>query len=124
MSVVPFREAQSNRLGIALMCPTMLVFATQDAFSKHLVARYDVFMVTAIRYWFMALLATVLAARHLGGLRAAIRPARPLLQIGRGVLLASQICIMVTSFVLIGLIETHAIFAAAPLLVTALSGPL
>ena len=106
------------------MCLTMLVFATQDAFSKHLVSRYDVFMVTAIRYWFMALLATMLAARHLGGLRSAIRPVRPVLQIGRGVLLASQICIMVTSFVLIGLIETHAIFAAAPLLVTALSGPL
>lgn len=124
MSIATFREAQSNRLGIALMCLTMLVFATQDALSKHLVSRYDVFVVTAIRYWFMALLATMLAARHMGGLRATVRSARPALQIGRGLLLASQICVMVTAFVLLGLIETHAIFASAPLLVTALAGPL
>ena len=112
-----------QQAGIGLMCLAMLIFAFQDTLSKYLVAQYDVFMVTAIRYWFMALFATVLAARHLGGLRATIRTRYPLQQIARGLLLATQICIMVTSFVLLGLIETHAIFAACPLLIAALARP-
>ncbi len=118
-----FRETQSPRAGIALMCVTMLIFAFQDTLSKYLASRYDVILVTTIRFWFMAVVAILVASRHGGGLGATARSARPLLQILRGALLAGQVCIMVTSFVLLGLIETHAIFAATPLLIAALSGP-
>ena len=38
-------------------------------------------------------------------------------------LLAVEICVTVLSFVLLGLIGTHAIFAVYPLLVAALAGP-
>ena len=118
-------DARSHdRTGIALMCVTMLVFAFQDNLSKHLAGTYNVFLVTAIRYWFMALLASVLAARHAGGLMATIRSRHPWAQLARGVLLATQICVMISSFVLLGVIETHAIFAATPLLIAALAGPL
>lgn len=118
-----FRETQSPRAGIALMCGTMLIFAFQDTLSKYLGARYDVVFIVAIRFWFMALLAVFVAARSAGGFRATMRSGRPVLQVLRGVMLAGQVCIMVTSFVLLGLIETHAIFAATPLLIAALSGP-
>ncbi|MEN0041336.1 MAG: DMT family transporter [Pseudomonadota bacterium] len=124
MTNTTFHEPQNNRLGIALMCLTMLIFAFQDMLSKHLAGTYNVYMVTAIRYWVLALLGVYLAARHADGFRAAIRSAAPTWQILRGVLLVTQICVMVSAFVLLGLIEAHAIFASTPLVVAALSGPL
>jgi drug/metabolite transporter (DMT)-like permease len=42
----------------------------------------------------------------------------------RGLLLATEICVMVLGFVKLGLVESHAIFACYPLLVAALSGPI
>ena len=45
------------------------------------------------------------------------------LQVLRGLLLAVEICITVVSFILLGLIDSHAIFAMSPLLVAALAGP-
>ncbi|NCO21725.1 MAG: DMT family transporter, partial [Rhodobacterales bacterium] len=75
------------------------------------------------RYWFFAAFALSIAARRAGGLRAAAHSAQPILQCFRGVLLAAEICVMVTAFVYLGLVEAHAIFASYPLLVAALSGP-
>ena len=114
---------QDTRAGILLMCLVMLLFAFQDTLSKHLVARYDVFLVTAIRYGFMAALAVALAVRREGGLRATIATRHAPIQVVRGLLLAFQICIVVTSFVTLGVIGTHAILAATPLLIAALAGP-
>ncbi len=42
----------------------------------------------------------------------------------RGLLLAGEICVMVASFTIVGLVESHAVFACYPLLVAALSGPI
>ena len=47
-----------------------------------------------------------------------------MLQVGRGVLLALEICVAVLGFTLIGLVESHAVFACYPLIVAALSGPI
>ncbi len=115
--------AQNTRLGIWLMVATTVVFASQDAISRYLAAEYNVLMVVMIRYWFFAAFVIALAARQAGGIRAAAATRQPLLQIGRGVLLALEVCLMVLAFVLLGLGETHAIFAAYPLIVAALSGP-
>jgi len=38
--------------------------------------------------------------------------------------LAAEICVMVLAFVLLGLVESHAVFTCYPLLVAALSGPI
>ncbi len=114
---------QNTRLGILLMIATTLVFAGQDALSRHLAGEYNVLMVVMIRYWFFALFVIALAARQAGGLRRAAATRQPLLQIARGLLLAGEICLMVLAFVLLGLAETHAVFAAYPLIVAALSGP-
>jgi drug/metabolite transporter (DMT)-like permease len=65
-----------------------------------------------------------LAARKPGGIRAAAQTRFPRLQILRGVLLAAEVCVMVLAFVLLGLIESHAVFTCYPLLVAALSGPI
>ncbi|MCK0169186.1 DMT family transporter [Jannaschia sp. S6380] len=113
-----------DRLGIALMVATTAVFAAQDGLSRHLAAEYNVLMIVMIRYWFFAAFVIALAARHAGGLRAAARTSQPVVQAVRGLLLVAEICVMVGGFVLLGLVESHAIFAVYPLLVAALSGPL
>ncbi|WP_290684805.1 MULTISPECIES: DMT family transporter [unclassified Haematobacter] len=115
---------QNTRLGIVLMICTTFVFAVQDGISRHLAGEYNVLMVTMIRYWFFAAFCVALASRMPGGLRRALRPAYPKLQILRGLLLAFEICVMVLAFTLLGLVETHAIFTAYPLIVAALSGPI
>ena len=116
---------QSNnvRLGILLMVLVSLIFAVQDGLSRHLASEYNVYMIVMIRYWFFAAFVIAIASRHSGGLKAAARTRQPLLQAFRGLLLAAEICVMVTSFTVLGLVESHAIFACYPLLVAALSGP-
>lgn len=115
---------QNNRAGILLMIATTLVFAAQDGISSHLAKEYNTFVVVMIRYWFFAAFVLAIAARSAGGVRATARTKQPLLQIGRGALLALEICVAVYGFTLIGLVESHALFATYPLIITALSGPL
>jgi len=114
----------NNRLGILLMVATTFVFAVQDGISRHLADSYNVLMVVMIRYWFFAAFVIAMSARKAGGVRRVARTSQPLLQIGRGLLLAAEICVMVVAFILLGLTESHAIFTFYPLLVAALSGPI
>lgn len=107
-----------------LMIATTFVFAMQDGISRHLAGQYNVLMVVMIRYWFFAAFVIFIAARRPGGIRAAAATKQPYLQIFRGALLAVEICVMVLAFVLLGLVESHAIFTSYPLLVAALSGPI
>jgi len=112
-----------SRLGILFMFATTLVFAAQDGLSRHLAGEYNVLMIVMIRYWFFAAFVIAVAVRKSGSLRAAARTSQPFLQAVRGLLLAAEICVMVLAFVLIGLVESHAMFACYPLLIAALSGP-
>ncbi|MBC56799.1 MAG: EamA family transporter [Confluentimicrobium sp.] len=114
---------QNTRLGILLMVVTTFVFALQDGISRHLAGQYNVLMIVMIRYWFFAGFVIVVAARKAGGVRAVAATRQPVLQIFRGLLLAAEICVMVTAFVVLGLVESHAVFTSYPLLVAALSGP-
>lgn len=114
---------QNTRLGILLMVATTLVFAAQDGVSRHLGENYNVMMVVMLRYWAFAIFVTMLAMRSPGGIRAAVRTRYPLIQIARGLMLITEVCLMVVAFTKLGLIETHAVFTAYPLLVAALSGP-
>ncbi len=113
----------NSRLGILLMAATSFVFAMQDGISRHLAGEYNVLMVVMIRYWFFAGFVIVVASRNAGGVGAAAATAQPVLQIVRGLLLAGEICVAVAAFVLLGLVESHAIFASYPLMIAALSGP-
>jgi drug/metabolite transporter (DMT)-like permease len=66
----------------------------------------------------------LLARAQQGSLRAAAATAQPALQIARGLLLVAEVCILIWAFTVLGLAASHAVFAASPLLVAALSGPL
>lgn len=57
-----------------------------------------------VRFWFFAAFAIFLAARAPGGLRAAVASRKPKTQLFRGVLLALEICVMVSGLVLLGLL--------------------
>lgn len=116
-------SALNPRLGILLMVVTTFIFAMQDGISRHLAGEYNVLMVVMIRYWFFAAFVIAVATRKAGGLRAAAATSQPMLQAFRATLLAGEVCVMVLAFTLLGLVESHAIFASYPLLIAAFSGP-
>lgn len=111
------------RLGIWLMIITTFIFAVQDGISRHLAGEYNVLMIVTIRYWFFAAFVIALAKRKMGSVRRAAASKQPILQATRGLLLVTEICVLVWVFVHLGLVESHAIFACYPLLIAALSGP-
>lgn len=113
-----------TQTGIALMIAAMLSFSVQDGLSRYLAETYNTPMVVAFRYWIFAAYVLILAARRPEGFGAAIRSTRLPVHILRAVLLVIEIAIMIWAYTMIGLIETHAVFAFCPLLVVALSGPL
>ena len=116
---------QNNaRLGITLIIVTTVVFAAQDGISRHLGSTYNVQMIVMLRYWFFALFVLSAARRASGGIPQAAKTAHLGLQILRGIILTVEIWIAVLAFTLLGLIESHAIFACYPLLIAALSGPI
>ncbi len=114
---------KDNRRGIWLMVATVFAFACQDGFSRHLAETYNTLMVVMLRYWVFAGFVLVLALRRPEGFRAAVQTTRLPLHALRGLLLVAEIVIIVWGYTLIGLIESHAVFAVCPLIVVALSGP-
>ena len=114
----------NTRLGVLLMVGTTIIFAIQDGLSLHLSSTYNVYMVVMVRYWFFAAFVITISAKQAGGLRNAARTKQPFLQGFRGILLAAEICVMVSAFTLLGLVESLAIFSAYTLIVAALSGPI
>lgn len=115
--------SDGNRRGIWLMIATVFAFACQDGFSRHLAGTYNTLMIVMLRYWVFAGFVMVLALRRPEGVRTAIRSDRLAIHALRAVLLVAEISIIVWGYTLIGLIESHAVFAICPLLVVALSGP-
>lgn len=116
--------SQDNRRGIILMIIATIIFAIQDGISRHLASEYNVFLVVMLRYWFLVLFVLAMAARKSGGIRRVAQSQRVLIQAFRGFLLAAEICVLVLAFTVLGLVESHAVFVAYPLLVAALSGPI
>jgi drug/metabolite transporter (DMT)-like permease len=110
--------------GIWLMVATMAAFAMQDGFSRYLAGEYNTLMIVMIRYWVFAAFVVVLGLRQPQGLRAAVQSDRLWAHMIRGILLVAEICLIVWAYTMIGLIESHAVFAVCPLLIVALSGPL
>ena len=115
---------QNERLGIFLMVITTIVFASQDGLSKYLATEYNVYMVVMIRYWFFAAFVMTISSRKPGGVKQVAKTKTPLLQIFRSLLLVAEMCVTILAFTLLGLAETHAIFASYPLIVAMLSGPI
>ena len=110
--------------GIWLMIAAVTVFAMQDGFSRHLAETYNTFVVIMIRYWLFSVFVLILAWRQPQGFRAAVRTRHPWLHLMRASLLIAEVCVIVYGYTLIGLINSHAIFAVCPLLVAGLAVPL
>jgi drug/metabolite transporter (DMT)-like permease len=114
---------RNTRRGIWLMILAVTIFAAQDGFSRHLAETYNVLFVVMIRYWVFAAFVLVLALRRTGGLRS-VTTGQPVLHLARACLLIAEVCVIIWGYTLIGLIESHAVFAICPVLVAAMSGPI
>ena len=102
----------------------IFIFAGQDVITKYLGDRYPALFITMIRFWAFAIFVFCFAASSPGGIRRAILTRRPWLQIARGLLLVTEIVIIVFSYVHAGLAMSQSIFQATPLIITVLSIPL
>jgi drug/metabolite transporter (DMT)-like permease len=81
-------------------------------------------MVVMIRYWFFAAFVMTISSRKPGGVKQVAKTKTPLLQIFRSLILVAEMCVTILAFTLMGLAETHAIFASYPLIIAMLSGPI
>ncbi|RRH74716.1 DMT family transporter [Falsigemmobacter faecalis] len=116
-------SASDNRAGIWLMVVGVAAFTVQDGLSRYLAGQTTVWFTIMLRYWFFAAFVLLMAWRKPEGFRAAVSLRRPGLHLSRAVLHVAEILVIVLSFTLIGLINTHAVFQICPLLVAALAGP-
>jgi drug/metabolite transporter (DMT)-like permease len=115
--------ASSNMKGYIFAILTFTIFACQDAISKHLGAIYPPVFIAMLRFWVFAVFTIVVAAHFGGGLRKVMRSRAPWLQVLRGVLLAAQVVVAITSFSMAGLVQTQAIMSATPLITAVLAIP-
>ena len=111
------------RLGIILMILVTMIFAVQDGISRYVAEQTNPITVVTIRYWFFALFVLALCKIRNGSIRAVAQTRQPILQIGRGVILVTQIVTAVFAFVSVGIIGFHTLFAIYPLMIAAMSVP-
>ena len=109
-------------IGILLMMTAMLTFTVMDSIGKHLTQIYPVQQAVWGRYFFHFVV--TLAFLPFVGPRRLMATSRPLVQLGRGTLLAIATLCMFTAFSYLPLANAYVISFTAPLLVTALSVPL
>ncbi|WP_103258451.1 DMT family transporter [Tabrizicola aquatica] len=117
-------SSRNPTLGIWLMIAAVATFAAQDGFARHLAGEYGTFMVIMIRYWVFAGFVLLLALRRPEGPRAAVRSGRLPTHVLRSILLIAEICLIVWSYTLVGLINSLSVFMVCPLLIVAFSGPI
>ncbi|MBD9445802.1 MULTISPECIES: DMT family transporter [unclassified Rhizobium] len=115
---------KSKTQGYIFVLLAITIFSLQDGISKHLASAYPPVFITMIRYWAFAAFTIALACKMRGGLKQTAKTKRPLLQVFRGVLLASQVVVVINCFALIGLAHSQAIFSATPILIALLSMPI
>jgi drug/metabolite transporter (DMT)-like permease len=108
-------------LGILMMLAATGMFGAMDGMSKILVLHYPAPLVLWIRH--LIAVPLVLAAFFAMRGRPPLRAARPWLQIARTTVLVVEMTLVMLAFRIMPLAAVHAIIAATPLLVTALSVP-
>ena len=89
--------------------------------TKYLSEFYNVITLNMFRYWFFFLFLIVMNSNQNKSIINISKSGNKLLQILRGSLLAIQMCFAHYCFLKLGLIETSALFAIGPLMVTGLS---
>lgn len=106
--------------GVAATLLATLLFASQDAITKHLTATVSVSQIVFVRFFFFSLFALAWAYRR-SGIRKAISSRSMVLQSIRGLLIVAEIAVFAVALRYLGVAETHVLFACFPLMVTALS---
>ena len=115
---------QNNVLfGITLMVITTFMFSSMDGVSRYLAEKNNVFTLVTMRYWFIALVMMVTCFFIKNRVSNILNTKQPYIQFSRGVILSLNNCLVVYTFTLLGLVETHAIIACYPLIVAGLSVP-
>jgi drug/metabolite transporter (DMT)-like permease len=115
-------EAQRPGLAVALMLLAMLAFAAMDGVSKALAQHLSIPQILWVRYIFNTAFVAVMLRQP--GLKATLRSRQPWLQLGRALLIIIENGVFVLAFTMMPLADMHAIAAASPLIVVALSVPL
>ena len=110
-------------LGIGLMVVTTFMFSAMDGVSRFLAERNNVFTLVTMRYWFIAIIMIILCLFIKNSFKKILYTKQPYIQFTRGLILSLNNCIVVYTFTLLGLVETHAIIACYPLIVAGLSVP-
>ena len=110
-------------LGIGLMVVTTFMFSAMDGVSRFLAERNNVFTLVTMRYWFIAIIMIISCAFIKNSLTKILYTKQPFIQFMRGLILSLNNCLVVYTFTLLGLVETHAIIACYPLIVAGLSVP-
>ncbi len=115
---------QNNVLfGITLMVITTFMFSSMDGVSRYLAENNNVFTLVTMRYWFIAFVMMVTCLFIKNRVSDILNTKQPYIQFSRGVILSLNNCLVVYTFTLLGLVETHAIIACYPLIVAGLSVP-
>ena len=115
---------QNNVLfGITLMVITTFMFSSMDGVSRYLAENNNVFTLVTMRYWFIAFVMMVTCLSIKNRVSDILNTKQPYIQFSRGVILSLNNCLVVYTFTLLGLVETHAIIACYPLIVAGLSVP-
>ena len=115
---------QNNVLfGISLMVITTFMFSSMDGVSRYLAEKNNVFTLVTMRYWFIAFVIMITCVFIKNRVSDILNTKQPYIQFSRGVILSLNNCLVVYTFTLLGLVETHAIIACYPLIVAGLSVP-
>ena len=115
---------QNNTLlGIGLMVVTTFMFSTMDGVSRYLAENNNIFTLVTMRYWFVAIIMAISCLLVKDSFKKLLYTKQPFTQFSRGLILSLNNCLVVYTFTLLGLVETHAIIACYPLIVAGLSVP-
>ena len=110
-------------LGIGLMVVTTFMFSTMDGVSRYLAENNNIFTLVTMRYWFVAIIMAISCLLVKDSFKKLLYTKQPFTQFSRGLILSLNNCLVVYTFTLLGLVETHAIIACYPLIVAGLSVP-
>ena len=105
------------------MVVTTFMFSAMDGVSRFLAESNNVFTLVTMRYWFITIIMIISCVFIKNSFTKILYTKQPFTQFTRGLILSLNNCLVVYTFTLLGLVETHAIIACYPLIVAGLSVP-
>ena len=114
-------KLKNKIVGILFIISAVLCFSIMNGITRYLSEFYNVITLNMFRYWFFAVFLFFIHSNKNKSIVIVSKSKNRILQTFRGSMLAIQMCFAHYCFLKLGLIETSAIFAVGPLMVTALS---